>query len=150
MLCFRWATLPIVPLLALVAAVVSGLAPLTASAARTGDARTSARVVATVESVTGTNLWVLHASGNTVLPLRAGDKVQLGDIVAAGPGVEAKFTLAPPSGIPQTTELFNVYKQLASGSPTAAEIGKEFGILQGAATVLVRRSGTYVDLTFTP
>lgn len=132
------------------ALVILGLTSGFASAAGSGGVKAGARVVATVESVTGTSLWVLRASGSTVSPLRTGGEIELGDIVAAGPGVEGKFKLSRPSGTPAGTELFSVYKQLASGPPTAAEMVKEFGVLSGAATVIVRRSGGYVYLTFAP
>lgn len=138
-----------------VALLVPGLAAASSEGAAGLDRRSGPKVVATVISVTGTNIYVKRATSGTLTPLLEGDSVYLHDIIAAGPSVTATLRLSLPDGLPaKTIDLLNFYKQLSPTKPAATAVVKEFFVAPGAVaahqTLTLRRSGKFIILTLRP
>jgi hypothetical protein len=124
--------------------------------ARTGpNAASASQAVATVRSVSRTDIWVKRASGGPLKTLVKGDVLYLHDIIAAGPGVEATLALKLPPGLPANTlDLLDFYKQLGSGKPAVGEVVKEFFVAPQSVhtdrTLKLSRTGNFITLTLSP
>jgi hypothetical protein len=137
------------------ARVTSALVVLAACLACAAAPASAATVVATATSVSGSDVYVLHAGGSTLSQLHKGAQIRRGDIISAGPGVRASFTLAAqPASTARGTHLFAVFKDLTGGRPQAAAVAPQFSILAGTLTthhhLALARSGSRISLTLSP
>ena len=135
--------------------VSSALVVLAACLAGAAAPAHAASVVATTTSATGSGLYVLHAGGSTLSPLGKGDQIRRGDVISAGPGARASFTLAAqPASTARGTHLFAVFKDLTGGRPQAAAVTPQFSILAGTLAthhhLALVRSGSRISLTLSP
>jgi len=137
----------------LVAALLAGRAVAGSPQPGVRAATTQPRV-GRVVAVSGRNTYVKRFATGRLVILRKGTILYLHDIIAAGPETKATLELALPGGLPAgTVDLLDFYKQLSSSAPTASGVVREFFVAPGALpkshTLLLSRSGSFIDITLT-